>query len=104
MNNLNDCINELNKKITQAITENDINLIQNILLPNSFTELTQEEKEEEVFKNVRLSFSFLNKGQKILEYLIFDYDLSEVYNNKYKNKNYAIEHMFLLRKLNKEFS
>jgi hypothetical protein len=104
MNTITECINELNQKINKAIKENDINLIKNILLSNSYNKLTQDEKEDEVFKNVRLSFCFLGKGKNILEYLIFEYDLSEEYNNKYQIKNPSIEHMFALRKLNKEFS
>lgn len=99
----NKCINELNTEVYQAVSKNDVDLLKNIMLPTSYPTITQEEKEAEVFKTVRVSFTQGN-SKRLLEYLIFDYEISEDYNNNYQTKNSAIEQMFSLKKLNKKFN
>jgi hypothetical protein len=104
MNSSNKCFNELNAEIHEAISKNDVNLIKKIMLETSYPTITQEEKEAEVFKNLRVSFNTNGTAKQLLEYLIFDYEISEEYNNQYSTKSSGIEHMFSLKKLNKEFN
>lgn len=95
---------DLNNEIYEAVSRNNVNDIKMIMLQTSYPAITQEEKEVEVFKNIRVAFTLNGNAKQILEYLIFEYEISEEYNNYYQTKNSAIEHMFSLRSLNKKFN
>lgn len=68
---------ELGIKVSVAISSDDVEDVKQLLEVNTYPKLRQEQKAEQIFSMVYNSFNSENKGEKILKYLIFDYNISE---------------------------
>jgi hypothetical protein len=94
----------LDNEVLDAVKVNDINKIKEILLSGNHPKLSQDEKEQQVFSNIHISFHFFKNGEDILNYLIFEYNIK--YENSLEflgiNINDEIKKMFDKRKLNEE--
>jgi hypothetical protein len=99
--------------VIQEVNRNDINSIKNLLNPNNYIYITLAKKEELIFKYTCRCFNFEGSCKEILNYLIFDYKISEA-NSLGKEteadaKNWfcadeVVRKMFDSRKLNQELN
>jgi hypothetical protein len=94
----------LKDQISQAIRYNDKKIIEQLMLPENYPNLSQQKKEEEIF-NMALDFLFFGlETEAFLKFFIFEYGVSEDVHSKInsKYKNSLVEDMFATRKLNEE--
>ena len=54
----------LDNAVLDAVTENNIKKIKDILHPSNYPDLTQDEKEQQVFSSVHISFHFFKNGKR----------------------------------------
>lgn len=101
--NLENCIFYFKREVGTALRTNDKNIVNRIMLPENYPELTKFQKEE-IILETSLSF-YIGKGipfvEKFLNYLVFEYQINEeIYTNLSNIKpNKILEHMFEQRKL-----
>jgi hypothetical protein len=68
---------ELGMKTSFAISSDNVEEVQELLNLNSYPNLKQEQKEEQIFSMVHTAFNSENKAEKIMKYLIFEYRIKE---------------------------
>lgn len=68
---------ELGIKTSFAISSDDVEEIKQLLYKDSYPNLKQAQKEDLIFSMVHTSFNGEQEGKKIMNYLIFDYKISE---------------------------
>jgi hypothetical protein len=92
--------------VTEAIAKDDIENIIYLLSDKSYSILTLCEKEKEILKNLSHHLSNYGIGEKILNFLVFDYAINQKNINSstdtYLKKR--IESMLFTKSLNKELS
>jgi hypothetical protein len=96
-------LGEIHSRTLLACGSNDIKDIQQILLTDCYPNLTQEEKETNVFVSTIVSLEYTQLGHEILRYLILDYGIKEDHSVKGYNTEEAKE-LFTKRELNKELN
>ena len=95
-------ISEITTMVDKAIQSNDTKIIDSVFDQNKYPNLKQEEKEKHIFTYVSLKFSLFDKGENILQYLIFDYkiNLDNSLNNMKEHLDEKTQSMFQRRILN----
>ncbi len=98
------------QEVANAVRNFDKSIINRIMLPEAYPVLNNNEKNIYMFEMALEFMHNMNtsKAEKFLNYLVFDYDISEdIYHkieNKYKNKLVIdlMEELFGKRRINKE--
>lgn len=85
-------------EIGQAINANDANKIKDLIISDSYPELTFEEKEWQAFVS-----TYIVQNKELLKYFIFDYQIKEKYFlENLKNMNEAATNMLGVSNLKDE--
>lgn len=90
-------------KVENAIRENNLETVKDILNSECYKRLTKQEKEEKVFYELYIESFNSNNADHFLRYIIFDYKISEETSiHTIPDLNDKIRNMFEARKLNEE--
>jgi hypothetical protein len=97
--------NSIDEIINEAIYENSIDKAKLILCSDEFSHVSLKEREWSLFLSAHIAVKHSQKGEKVLEYIIFDYKINEDNSiNKFTNfsddSSLALKKMFESRKLN----
>lgn len=92
--------------INEAAYANDVEEAKRILCLKQFPGISKEERESCLFSESYIAFKNYKKGEDILKYLIFDYNIAEDNSiNKFEfNSEPTIRQMFETRKLQHELT
>jgi ArsR family metal-binding transcriptional regulator len=88
--------------VIEAMEQNNIKRILQLLDSTDYPSLTLDKREELIFQKILASFTLKNVGEEILNYLIFDYKIKEEnsINNLTGEVEPKIKEMFEKRKIN----
>ncbi len=99
-----DLISDLN----DAINDNNISAIKDIILSEKYPKVSKDKKEEIIFNNVATLFADkdMSKAKEVLDYLIFDYKISEEnsINKIVFHVDERIKQMFKVRDMKEELN
>lgn len=91
-------------ELADSITSNNISLIKKAMNSPAYGSLIKEEKEFEAFKTVYQSVFLFGNNNELLQYLIFDYKISEVNSIDKIKVDDKVKAMFQARNLSNELS
>lgn len=97
-------IQRIHQEVGVAIDANNVEMINDILINKKYSPLEQNEKEQQVFMAVEISFKHEAIGEDILKFLIFDYNISDDNSIKIISANTTeyIKSLFEIRNLNSD--
>ena len=97
----------IHQEVGLAIDSNNIEQIKTIIFSKTYPEVSQDNKEKEVFNALMRSFNYDGEGEDLLKYLIFEYEISEVNSLRdipNEDKYEHIKSLFTLRDLSNSLS
>lgn len=100
MNNL--AMGQFIKALNDAININDTSIIKELVSPKFCNHLTQDEKEQMIFRHLKKPLLGQFPPNDFLHYLIFDYNISEKNSIESFQVTDEIKAMFQARKLDEE--
>lgn len=98
------CFNSFCSDLADSITSNRIDIIKKTMESEFYGSIPKEEKEFEAFKTVYQSFFLFGTNNELLQYLIFDYKISEKNSINKIKVNHTVKAMFQARNLKSELS